>query len=168
MEYVNMSIGEVLKERRIELSIKQEDLAEQMGVTVQTVSKWERGITEPKASQVTKLSQALQLSEREICQGQKSKNNALDPYEFMRIVGPCMNDISETELIDSIYDHVIDQSSFINSIANKAKRPLYSFQQQEKQQVKNMMELYESGSIRFENEEEKERVIASWNQILNS
>ncbi|MBF4327891.1 XRE family transcriptional regulator, partial [Vibrio anguillarum] len=44
-----MSIGEVLKERRIELNIKQEDLAERMDVTVQTVSKWERGLTEPKA-----------------------------------------------------------------------------------------------------------------------
>lgn len=73
MDNVNMSIGEVLKERRIELVIKQEDLAEQMDVTVQTVSKWERGITEPKATQVAKLAKALNLTEREICQGKKIK-----------------------------------------------------------------------------------------------
>ncbi|MDF4750925.1 helix-turn-helix domain-containing protein, partial [Vibrio parahaemolyticus] len=64
-----MSIGSVLKARRIELGIKQEDLADQMAVTVQTVSKWERDVTEPKASQVSKLSEILNISEREICQG---------------------------------------------------------------------------------------------------
>lgn len=42
-----------------------------MGVTVQTIYKWEKGTTEPKASQVSKLASVLKLSEREICQGQK-------------------------------------------------------------------------------------------------
>ncbi|WP_140060654.1 helix-turn-helix domain-containing protein, partial [Vibrio parahaemolyticus] len=88
MDNVNMSIGEVLKERRIELVIKQEDLAEQMDVTVQTVSKWERGITEPKATQVAKLAKALKLTEREICQGEKDQITQLDPFEFMKLVGP--------------------------------------------------------------------------------
>ncbi|MCX9562155.1 helix-turn-helix transcriptional regulator, partial [Vibrio cholerae] len=69
MEYINMSIGETLKNRRIELGIKQEAIAEEMDVTVQTIYKWEKGTTEPKASQVSKLAQILRLSEREICQG---------------------------------------------------------------------------------------------------
>ncbi|EKO3894079.1 helix-turn-helix transcriptional regulator, partial [Vibrio metschnikovii] len=73
-----MSIGEVLKERRIELSVKQEDLAERMNVTVQTVSKWERGLTEPKASQVAELAKILKLSEQEICQGERKSHGSMD------------------------------------------------------------------------------------------
>ncbi|QXN23206.1 helix-turn-helix domain-containing protein [Shewanella putrefaciens] len=49
MDNLNMSIGSVLRDKRIALNIKQDDIAEQLGVTVQTVSKWERDVTEPKA-----------------------------------------------------------------------------------------------------------------------
>ncbi|EKO3933819.1 helix-turn-helix transcriptional regulator [Vibrio fluvialis] len=166
MEYVNMSIGEVLKERRIELGIKQEDLAEQMDVTVQTVSKWERGITEPKASQVAKMAEILKLTEREICQGKKDPIGDMDPFAFMKMVGPLMNDVSETEVIMSIYEYLSDKEGFIESLAEQAQRPYAPVKEREREQAKEMLRLYEDGAITFNNDEEKARCLAAWNNAL--
>lgn len=75
-------LNNVIKEARIDRSLKQEDVAEYVGVTVQTYSKWENGKTEPKASQVAKLSKILNITEKEICLGKKSINYGLE--EFLR------------------------------------------------------------------------------------
>lgn len=40
-------------------NLKQDELADLIGVTDQTISKWERGLTEPKMSQVSLLAKAL-------------------------------------------------------------------------------------------------------------
>ncbi|PMM41248.1 helix-turn-helix domain-containing protein [Vibrio splendidus] len=110
-----MSIGSVLKERRIELGVKQEDLAEQMTVTVQTVSKWERNVTEPKASQVLKLSEVLNISEREICQGEFTTSK-MDPLEFVRAVDVLMRSTPTTEMLIGIHKYVSDTEGFINTL----------------------------------------------------
>ena len=54
-----MTLKDVIKEARSKRSLKQEETAELVGVTVQTYSKWENGKTEPKASQVARLSKIL-------------------------------------------------------------------------------------------------------------
>mgnify|MGYP001021545177 CR=1 FL=1 len=53
-----MSLGEVIKNARLRKNIKQAEIAKEIGVTVQTYIKWEANETEPKASQVAKLSKA--------------------------------------------------------------------------------------------------------------
>ncbi len=111
----HMSIGSVLKARRIELGIKQEDLADQMAVTVQTVSKWERDVTEPKASQVSKLSEILNISEREICQG-KFTEAKMSPLEFVRVVDVLMRNTPTTEMLIGIHKYVSDTEGFINTL----------------------------------------------------
>lgn len=167
MEYVNMSIGEVLKERRIELGIKQEDLAEQMDVTVQTVSKWERGKTEPKASQVAKMAKILKLTEHEICQGEKNPIGDMDPFEFMKTVGPLMHDVSETEVIMCMYEHVVNKEGFIEALSLQAEQPYAPVKERERAQAKEMLRLYEDGAITFKNDEEKAKCLATWNNVLN-
>ena len=51
--------GERLKEQRKAASFTQADLAEKLNIHLQTVSKWERGISEPDISQLGELAQAL-------------------------------------------------------------------------------------------------------------
>ncbi|HCE2187361.1 TPA: helix-turn-helix transcriptional regulator [Vibrio parahaemolyticus] len=165
MEYVNMSIGEVLKDRRIELSIKQDDLADRMDVTVQTVSKWERGITEPKASQVAQLSSILKLNEKEICQGKRG-SSSIEPFDFLKMVSSCMRDVSETELILTIYDHLEDPEGFMFALSEKSSVPFFTHKEKQKDQARTMLELYKNGSIQFSNEEEKERCLSAWEQTL--
>ena len=42
-----MNLGIKIKELRIENNLTQEDLAEQLGVSFQAVSRWETGVTYP-------------------------------------------------------------------------------------------------------------------------
>ena len=49
------TFGSRLKELRMERGIRQDDLAELMGVTVGTVSKWERDIRKPDFPMLDKL-----------------------------------------------------------------------------------------------------------------
>lgn len=70
----------VIKEARMNKNLKQEDVAAYVGVTVQTYSKWENNKTEPKASQVSKLSKVLKISEREICNGELSTHYNLELF----------------------------------------------------------------------------------------
>ena len=138
-----------------------------MDVTVQTVSKWERAITEPKATQVTRLAQALKLTEKEICQGKKDLTSEIDHFEFVRAVGPLMNDVSETEIVMTIYDYVDDKEGFIDSLAKQAERPYSPFKERARAQAKEMLQLYKDGAIQFTNEEEKARCLEAWNNVLN-
>ncbi len=73
-------LNNVIKEARIRRNLKQEEVAEFVSVTVQTYSKWENGKTEPKASQVNKLSEILRISEKEICSGKLSKHFELEMF----------------------------------------------------------------------------------------
>ncbi len=122
MEDLNMSIGSVLKDRRIALNIKQEDIAEQLGLTVQTVSKWERDLTEPKASQVTQLCKILKLAEEDVCSGEV-KNLKMDPLEFVRRVGILMNEVPQTELLIGMHEYINDTDGFINMLARVSDYP---------------------------------------------
>lgn len=52
-------INETLRNIREKKGLRQDDIAEALGVAQQTVLKWENGKTEPKASQIVKLSNVL-------------------------------------------------------------------------------------------------------------
>ena len=50
------NIGQIIKQLRKERGLTQEELAEQLNVTAQAVSKWENGTGLPDISQVVPLS----------------------------------------------------------------------------------------------------------------
>ncbi|HEX2039520.1 MAG TPA: helix-turn-helix transcriptional regulator [Acidimicrobiales bacterium] len=53
--------GELLRRRREARGLEQAELARLLGVTQQTVSKWETGVTVPRPSRVAALARALGL-----------------------------------------------------------------------------------------------------------
>lgn len=55
------NFGEQLKNRRKESGISQSELAERLGVHIQTVSKWERGIMLPDVGLFGDIAKALDL-----------------------------------------------------------------------------------------------------------
>ena len=57
-----MEIGNKIMELRKKNNFSQEDLAEEVGVTRQTISKWELGETAPDLKQAKVLSQVFKLS----------------------------------------------------------------------------------------------------------
>ena len=54
-------LADVLRLRRLELRLNQRDLAAQLGVKQQTVSRWESGTALPRPERVAQLSKALGL-----------------------------------------------------------------------------------------------------------
>ncbi len=57
-----MEIGQKLKDKRARLGLSQEQLAEQLGVTRQTIANWEKGKTYPDIGSVLKLSDLYGVS----------------------------------------------------------------------------------------------------------
>lgn len=57
-----MAFGEQLKQARKERNLSQEDLAEKLGVSRQSVSKWESGTGYPETEKLITLSKLLEIS----------------------------------------------------------------------------------------------------------
>lgn len=61
-----MSLSENIKNRRKELKLSQEYVAEKLGVSRQAVSKWETGQSEPTAGNLVELAELLDISLSEL------------------------------------------------------------------------------------------------------
>lgn len=61
-----MSLSENIKNKRKELKLSQEYIADQLGVSRQAVSKWETGQSEPTASNLTELAALFEISLSEL------------------------------------------------------------------------------------------------------
>lgn len=57
-------LGETLKIRREELGLGQDDLAEKIGVSQQTISRWEKGLALPRPARVVELARLMQVDTR--------------------------------------------------------------------------------------------------------
>ena len=66
-----MSLGENIKNKRIELKLSQEYIADQLGVSRQAVSKWETGQSDPTASNLTELAALFEISISELVDPEK-------------------------------------------------------------------------------------------------
>lgn len=64
-----MDVGQRLKERRNELDLKQDYVAEKIGVTRQTISNWENGRSYPDIERIIRLSELYELSLDELLKG---------------------------------------------------------------------------------------------------
>jgi transcriptional regulator with XRE-family HTH domain len=153
-----MTIGNTIKDKRISLNVKQEDLAEQIGVTVQTVSKWERDITEPKASQVHKLSKILKLSEKEICQG-STINSDIDPMEFSRKVDMLIKNIPHMEMLIGMYEFIDDKEGFLEMLVEASDYPNEIFDIAEIENCEMYLNWIEEGTMKFTDENQKQMAI---------
>lgn len=63
---VAKSLGEALKENRIRCQMTQEFVAETLGVSRQSVSKWENGSSDPNTSNLIALSKLYKISAEEL------------------------------------------------------------------------------------------------------
>jgi len=66
--------GELIAKLRKEKSMTQEQLAEKMGVSINAVSKWERGLSFPDVSLYKKLCKELDITIEELINGEKDNS----------------------------------------------------------------------------------------------
>lgn len=75
----NEKIGKIIRSLRLEKDMTQKDLAEKLNLTVQAVSKWERGWGLPDISLLPALAEILQVDLKEMLEGE------LNHREFERM-----------------------------------------------------------------------------------
>ena len=73
-------LGHRLRQRRLELHLTQDDLAERLCVTRQAVSNWERGKTEPDLETLSRLAAALGIGSGALLSAEAS---ALSSYKIV-------------------------------------------------------------------------------------
>lgn len=61
-----MDLATLIKKRRLELGMSQEELARLVGVKRQTVAEWESGATGPKRSRAVDVARALQIKPEQL------------------------------------------------------------------------------------------------------
>lgn len=67
-------IGDRLKALRNEKNISQKKAANEINVDIQTIRAWERGTSEPRASEIVKIAQLYETSANEIVNDETNKN----------------------------------------------------------------------------------------------
>ncbi|MDE7087499.1 MAG: helix-turn-helix domain-containing protein [Clostridia bacterium] len=76
---VRKSLGETLKEQRIKCNMKQEFVAEALGVSRQAVSKWETGYAEPSTSNLLALAKLYGVSAEELLKNVSGSISEIKP-----------------------------------------------------------------------------------------
>lgn len=69
----DLKIGQFIRDRRIELCMTQQQLAEKLGITDKAVSKWERAVSYPDITILRELAVALDVSVTELLAGERDQ-----------------------------------------------------------------------------------------------
>ncbi|AUL95578.1 hypothetical protein FORC54_1438 [Vibrio vulnificus] len=120
-------IGDVLKEARANTNLSQYDMADKLGVTKQTYMKWENGITEPKATQVSQLAKILKITEAEICRGKLNTRYSLEDFIYRLNSERPSPEMQILKLWETVEDH----EKFFKSLKPKTEQQYYEMQADE-------------------------------------
>ena len=74
-----MQIGAFIRDRRLQLEMTQQQLADKLGVTDKAVSKWERSVSCPDITILRSLADALEVSVSELLAGQREPAAPVPP-----------------------------------------------------------------------------------------
>ena len=74
-------IGSYIARKRREKNLTQEQLAEQLGVSNKTISKWENGKCMPDYSVIEALCQALSITLPELMDGEDAAEDSVRVYD---------------------------------------------------------------------------------------
>jgi|GEM_PF-2459817 len=73
--------GKLIRERRAQLGMRQEDLAEKVHVSRSAVSKWERGVSFPDVEVLEPLASALEISVSDLLSGKVKEKTDEEPLK---------------------------------------------------------------------------------------
>ena len=80
------NIGQFISYRRKEKNLTQAQLAEKLGVSNKTISKWETGKCMPDYSVVNRLCEALEITVAELMDGEAAETSSVRVYDEEQIV----------------------------------------------------------------------------------
>lgn len=81
-----LATGKFISQKRKEKNLTQEQLAEKLGVSNKTISKWETGKCMPDYSVVKPLCDELEITVAELLDGEESEEKSLRTYDDEQIM----------------------------------------------------------------------------------
>ena len=81
-----ISIGKFIAQKRKEQNLTQEQLAERLGVSNKTISKWETAKCMPDYTVITKSSEELNITTSELMDGEESDGKSVRVYDDEQIL----------------------------------------------------------------------------------
>ena len=82
----DIQIGAFIRDRRLQLELTQQQLADKLGVTDKAVSKWERSVSYPDITILRELADALEVSVSELLAGRRDPQPSPVPPEVEDVV----------------------------------------------------------------------------------
>lgn len=79
-------IGKFISQKRKEKNLTQEQLAEKLGVSNKTISKWETGKCMPDYSVIKNLCEELEITVAELMDGESSEGKSVRTYDDEQIM----------------------------------------------------------------------------------
>ena len=81
------AIGSYIARKRKEQNLTQEQLAQQLGVSNKTISKWENGTCMPDYSIIQRLCDAIHVTLPELMDGEDAAEDSVRVYDNEQILG---------------------------------------------------------------------------------
>lgn len=81
-----ISIGSFITKKRKEKNMTQETLAERLGVSNKTISKWETGKCMPDYNVIEPLCKELDITVAELLDGEEKVNNSIRVYDDLQVL----------------------------------------------------------------------------------
>ena len=91
--------GKFIAKCRKDNKLTQEQLAEKMGVSINAVSKWERGLSFPDVSLLKKLCKELGISVEELINGEEDKSEEAKERAIINVVKSKNKEIKKNKII---------------------------------------------------------------------
>ena len=86
----NEKIGNIIKELRKKNNLTQQNLADQLGVTYQAVSKWENGKNIPDIAILKEISKLYNIDIKELLGEEKDKKRNINYYYLLLLIIPLL------------------------------------------------------------------------------
>lgn len=119
-----IKIGKFIAKCRKDRNLTQEQLAEKLGTTNKSVSKWENGICLPDSSLYEMLCEILNISINELFSGQRIKNDnykSIADKNLLDILKHSMYDQNKPEISYEEFDNALDILSQIVTVLSNFK-----------------------------------------------
>ena len=100
-------IGKFICFLRKEKQLTQEQLAEKLGVSINAVSKWERGLSFPDVSLYKDLCKELDINIEELINGEKSKSSTAKEKAILNVVKTNKNEKKKRNIIIIVFTLLI-------------------------------------------------------------
>ncbi len=111
---MKIMIAEIIRQKRTEMGISQEALAERMGVTVQAVSKWENGLSCPDIAVVPDIADFFGVTVDYLLTGRENKASKAE----------CgLPDDGRLRIVQAMGNKILGQNEFKSSLLIKLQMP---------------------------------------------